>query len=111
MKERDFKYFGSIAKMLDYKQIPFGKVKTLKFTQILHEVEFKTSHCPYVPMKNTQIELSQDKRKDIMKMYPLMPLQNREYFKAILDSVLCRPTCFGNSNVSEFKCFNVERKL
>lgn len=46
MKSEDFGDYGSVAKQINYKNVPFSKISTIMFTQTFHEVKYKTSHKP-----------------------------------------------------------------
>lgn len=56
MQPRDFKDFASTAKLLNYKNIPYTKVAYLEFSQILHVINFKTTHDPYEPINTANIK-------------------------------------------------------
>jgi len=43
MKRDDFREYHVPAKILDYQKIPFSKVVHLKFTQVWHKVQYKSS--------------------------------------------------------------------
>lgn len=46
MKAEDFRDYASVAKQINYKNVPFSKISIIMFTQTLHEVKYKTSHKP-----------------------------------------------------------------
>lgn len=72
MKQNDFKDYGSTAKLLNYKTIPFSKVAVLEFTQEWSVVKFKTSHDPLEPMQYANIRFPETplRRKKNMNTSP-----------------------------------------
>lgn len=48
MKAGYFKDHGSVtmAKQINYKNVPFSKISSMMFTQTLHDVKYKTLHRP-----------------------------------------------------------------
>ncbi|KAG8321733.1 hypothetical protein J6590_041185 [Homalodisca vitripennis] len=117
MKQTYFKDFSATSQLLNYKLIPFTQVGVLKFTQVLHIVDYKTSHDWYEPLNRVNLkynetpkrtkshsslssssvlnvtpklqtfrmEMSEAKKKDIKAAFPYMPLQDRDYYKAVLN--------------------------
>lgn len=59
MKARHFKDFKACTGLLDYKKVPYSKVKCLKFTQSFFELEYKTS---YIDKNWTKINLKSSVR-------------------------------------------------
>lgn len=49
MKPQDFKDYGSVAKLLNYKTLPYASVSTVKFTWSLGTTHYKSSHDLYEP--------------------------------------------------------------
>lgn len=47
MKPKDFKDYGSVAKLLNYKTVLYVSVSTIKFTRSFGTIFFKASHDPY----------------------------------------------------------------
>ncbi|KAJ4435584.1 hypothetical protein ANN_18200 [Periplaneta americana] len=111
--ESDFKDFSTTAKLLNYKIVPFTKIASIKFSQILHEIEYKLTHHPneeavlvnirYLESKRrtgsvqdvTQVipkparrnkELPNEKQKDLKEMLKYMPEHDKEYYSALLQT-------------------------
>lgn len=55
MKTSDFKDLGAVAKLLNYKCVPFTQVAELKFTQVFATVFYKVSHDDYEPVNAANI--------------------------------------------------------
>lgn len=49
MKPQDFKEYGSVAKLLNYKTLPYASFSTVKFTRSFGTIHYKSSHDLYEP--------------------------------------------------------------
>jgi len=107
MKRDDFKEYHVPAKSFDYQKVPFAKVVNLKFSQVGHEIQYRTSWhesklttvnvrklsstCqknrpttgtfPSVKISSTIHPLSQEKKNDLKSMLKWLPLEDKQYYE------------------------------
>ncbi|GBN09717.1 hypothetical protein AVEN_51341-1 [Araneus ventricosus] len=64
MQPDDFKDFRGTARLLNYKIVLFINVAVLKFSRILHTVNFKTSHDKLEPENYANIKFAEPSMRD-----------------------------------------------